>query len=1123
MRSYQNEIQRDRRELNRLTKRLSEVEEEYAVVSEKLAGYQEGCQELAAVQEQAKQELQELEERQTMLNQSQQGLAIESSPPCLEREELDRILAAKRETQAIITENLAKQKELKERLAGISLQGELTQQEKRIQEDIVEFETQLHSLDIEKQKLIKCMSLLTAHKTDTYILLSGSREQQIATVAQYNQYLVEFVPVVQKIERQQQVPSAAFLSQDITLLLDKINILKLRQIDLKSSEIDLMHQVHELSHVLNDTALDYGWTTSLLRPDPQGVAVNNQSISQLRQEANDLLVVAPPGILAKMGLCAQWKKTLFDLIVRAKSMEELAESPAALRAQIIAEVENVLLECRHLTQRIFEACYKHLSACGNSLEEEYNKIQANIAALTKQLLHSGKQRTTHRASTPAADELNLRQSLQEVEEILQTARDNLRQHETAFKEIQSCGEVVTTDLNQEKAGLGGFLEQRAKLEVQKQEVINKLEQSRQDLTEFKDKAALVANKLAELAKEKATVASQIKMVTTQLEISLSPANEHRIGLLTQWVSRLRQYRPEGRENITARVRGGWQAQRGQKTNASADSIARTLVKPGIVVLETREWLLPVAVTAVPFTLEGGRNFSPVEEYVMKCIAGPLDELGSQAGIAELLGLSREMVEAVLASLLKWGLLRETQIDGISKYELTESGKESCQNGLVPAVLLSGTVNIALNAQYELIEVYQQLDDINEDSDCSLSVFRYCNHQEEQVLRSYFPPDSQVIYSALQAKFKEWYGSGPQEYATSLGHFQNKQDCKLRFAEIWLYDVIYNQAICHVWDFAQQAFSEKLTFALNSLEGHKRLEQVQMAFSKNKEWTALITKLQGDQGEPPAIPVSLYGADRHHSLLKAIDDLQEQLLLAVVAVVDLDEIATDAEVVKRLRSAVNRGAVIFIGLKSAHTAADKQRTAAHMSVLQNILDADGLPGVLIFDVEMLDSNMILVDNQYYLLSWLPWITYCSKVPTQYKADVMVCDKSLAKQRSVILQGLFLKQLEKQLLNGCLADEVKCITWFYALLKLSEHSYIREILADEALDKIMMQPDNILLKLLAVYVKTDKYDFGLERVVLCLTAKPDAYTKLTLWLDKLRTRNHKAYKKITQIVKGAVKKR
>ncbi|MBP2637305.1 MAG: hypothetical protein H6Q72_3212 [Firmicutes bacterium] len=1136
LRKHQNEVRRMRQELEKFTEKQDEIQEEYTVITKALAAYQEACREITAGEVECGRQLQALSRRQQSLQEeyalNRPAQSADSPELAEQRNKLGQLLTAKRETQAVIAENLTKLETLTERLANLLEQATLPNQQKKIQEDIVDLETQLNYLEREKQKLIKCLSLLTAQKPEAYVLLDGSREEQAATVAQYNQYLVDFVAAVQKVERQQQVPIAAFLQQDISSLLDGINTLKQRQVDLRSPEIDTINQVRELSHVLEDMAQDYGWTTSLLKPDKQGVMVNLHSIGQLRQTANDLLVVAPPGLLAKMGLCAQWKKSLFDLIIKAKSMEELAYSPEALRRQIRTELENVLLQCRHLTQRIYETSYRHLSACGHSLDQAYNKIAVELTDLTKQLLKTSKEAQSVGESSHSPvreDELKLRHDLEKTENRLQELRHTLRQQEEAISEsrqaMQEDGAAVGLDFSQEQAD-DELVKQTEELEQQRQQMLSRLEEKRRQLTAVESTAKSASDKLTELRAEKATVAAKITSIGKQLEDKLCVDNEIRISLVTEWIKRLQEHRPESRGAVADRITATRLPGRRENKVAGVENIALGLAnkEPGLMLLEIREWLLPAAVIGVGFTLEGSRQYSATEEFIMKCMASGLSALGSKAGIAELLNLPAELVAGSIESLCEACLVRECSDGGETRYQLTEAGREVCHTGQLATELFSGTAVIMLNAQYELLDAYKE----ESDSGCAdgtLPLFRYYNHQEEQALRNYFPADNQEVSQSVQGKLQKWYTIPQNDYKTVITGLEYKQDCKLRFAEIWLYDALKNQVFCRVWNFAKQEFCEKLEFALHSLEGRQRFEQLQAACSANTPGAAVLKAVQKQENAAAGAPgwEILYGINRRNAWLKALTDLQAVMVLMVP---DLGELVADSELIKHLRNAVSRGSVIFVGWGIAgHSAGELQTPAAAAAErLKTILDADGLPGVLPFQVGKLDSHCLLVDSRYCLLDGLPYEQYSGQQTARSQPLIKVLDKQRITEQSVNWQGVLLKQLETQLLSGCLEDEAACFTWFYALLKLSEHRYIREVLADEALAKVMTgHADNMLFKLLLVYVKAESYDFGFSLIVAQLAAKPDSYAKLTYWLDKLRIRNPKAYNKITLAAKSVLKRR
>ncbi len=110
---------------------------------------------------------------------------------------------------------------------------------------------------------------------------------------------------------------------------------------------------------------------------------------------------------------------------------------------------------------------------------------------------------------------------------------------------------------------------------------------------------------------------------------------------------------------------------------------------------------------------------------------------------------------------------------------------------------------------------------------------------------------------------------------------------------------------------------------------------------------------------------------------------------------------------------------------------------------------------------------------------------------------------------------LKQLEAQLLAGDIADEAKCIAWFEALLGLSEHNYIREMLAEEALEQIVAGHSlSTMLKLLEVYVAAEEYQIGFNRLLEFVMRQEDP-SDLIQWLEQLYAEHFAAYAKITSI--------
>lgn len=110
---------------------------------------------------------------------------------------------------------------------------------------------------------------------------------------------------------------------------------------------------------------------------------------------------------------------------------------------------------------------------------------------------------------------------------------------------------------------------------------------------------------------------------------------------------------------------------------------------------------------------------------------------------------------------------------------------------------------------------------------------------------------------------------------------------------------------------------------------------------------------------------------------------------------------------------------------------------------------------------------------------------------------------------------LKQLEAQLLAGHIADETKCIAWFEALLGLSEHNYIREMLAEEALEQVVAGHSlSTMLKLLGVYVAAEEYQIGFNRLLEFVMRQED-HSDLIQWLEQLYAEHSAAYASITSV--------
>ncbi|SMC49882.1 hypothetical protein [Sporomusa malonica] len=549
----------------------------------------------------------------------------------------------------------------------------------------------------------------------------------------------------------------------------------------------------------------------------------------------------------------------------------------------------------------------------------------------------------------------------------------------------------------------------------------------------------------------------------------------------------------------------------EKNSSEIDDIAQDLAssQAGLIVLETREWILPVAVITVEVTLDGYRCPTIIEEFIMKCIASGVSDLKSQQGIGDLLRLDEVFVERHLQELLLCRLLVESEVGGKIIYELTNEGWDAYQTGLMAATH-NEIVIVTLNAQYELIDTYR---DITDKPVCvmkDLPIFRYFNQQEEKAMRSASPVLDEEAFRIAQRQIEELYAGDLVNSVTEIRESQLEQDVSRHFGEIWVYDAVNNQVFCQVWDFGQKRICEKLTFALNSLENEHRLAQVQKIFNKD----VCISPKQ------PRILETLYGPAIRKAFLQAFNDVQERILIISPCI---SAIAADDEVLARFRDVVRRKGVIYIGWGGAQTSTNENRLAAPvlMEKLQSIVDAEGAPGVFLFNIGNLANKELLVDRQYHMLDSLHWLSYRGEHIVRNRAVDRIVDKNYVVEKSGCLQGLFLKQLEAQLIEGFLSNQLKCISWFYALLGLNEHSYIREALAEEALEKVIAtHSSRILLNILAVYVRAGEYELGFTRLLNCLVCQ-ESNAELVRWLEKLYIRNPQACSKITTICKELFK--
>lgn len=546
-----------RLELGELIAQQTRLQLECRTVDAQMTRYTEQGRELSRLEEELQRDCLKLtEQRDNLLTEQARlltGPAIRLPDKALGNIQL---LAARREIETVIAHKQAEREEIVQQLHSWAERTAWLKQTEKLRADVLDREAKLQSLETEKQRLIKCLSQLTAHKPREPVFLSNSRQEQMSFISQYIQYLPEFTHVARQVQRQDYVPADPFLSQDIILLLARTDILKQRQADLKATEAEKLAELYELSRVLTDTANDYGWTTSLLKPDTRGVVATYHNISCLRNEANDLLWTPPPGILARFGFNSQWKKALLALIGRAKAMEQVAAIPGSLREQTITEIDNLLLECRYLTQRVYEACYKHLLACGNGLDRACRRIQEELTAAAADLKELNRQERSIQSPADVHDEnreLDLRRSLDKVEERLQQAQSELKRLETAALERQPLAPAAAGAVapGQDQA-LIGLVDELADAEKQLQDQNGKLAETSRCLAELASMAVLAQNKLAKLNREEQAVTGKITTSNEKLADweSRSEAARDRNVLAAEWLKRIQGVSPAERCDLT---------------------------------------------------------------------------------------------------------------------------------------------------------------------------------------------------------------------------------------------------------------------------------------------------------------------------------------------------------------------------------------------------------------------------------------------------------------------------------------------------------------------------------------------------------------------------------------------
>lgn len=260
----------------------------------------------------------------------------------------------------------------------------------------------------------------------------------------------------------------------------------------------------------------------------------------------------------------------------------------------------------------------------------------------------------------------------------------------------------------------------------------------------------------------------------------------------------------------------------EKAPLDLEGIAQDIAsrQAGLMILETKEWILPVAASVAKFT-PPSRQSNSLEEFVLKCITSGLPDLKNKPGIAGFLRIDEALVSACLTDLHECGLLAEQGDDG---YDLTPKGREACETGRIAAKGCQAAVLVTVNAQYELVDTRpHNLETVSPDEQ-NLPLFRYANRQEELLLRDLFWLSAEETISLAQQHLSKAYAENPAGPAAETQIIQLEQDIHLHYGEIWVYDIAADQVNCLVWDFAQANFCQKLAHTLMVLEAETRLAQ-----------------------------------------------------------------------------------------------------------------------------------------------------------------------------------------------------------------------------------------------------------------------------------------------------------
>jgi hypothetical protein len=128
----------------------------------------------------------------------------------------------------------------------------------------------------------------------------------------------------------------------------------------------------------------------------------------------------------------------------------------------------------------------------------------------------------------------------------------------------------------------------------------------------------------------------------------------------------------------------------QVLDSIADNIQKEL--PGVEILDMKEWYIPIYKGSVEILISNFRKVNIIEEFILKLLEMNIKEFGNVETIQDILQFDTMFINPYLKDMLAKGLIDHSE----GYFRITEKGKSTCGNGLLPLQHVTETVEFYYN-------------------------------------------------------------------------------------------------------------------------------------------------------------------------------------------------------------------------------------------------------------------------------------------------------------------------------------------------------------------------------------------------------------------------------------------